>query len=77
MSSTTPDIGARQRIVAALATGSKTAEVAECLEISEEVVRAVADENAALITHMMVERTDRLAKQYDDELRRRRNLVLA
>ena len=71
MSSTTPDIGARQRIVAALATGAKIAEVAECLNFSEEVVRAVADENAPLITHMMVERTNRLAKQYDAAVRNR------
>ena len=71
MSSSKLNVSVRQQIVAALVRGSKATEVAECLNVPYRAVCSVADENAPLITHMMVERTNRLARKHDSEVRNR------
>ena len=65
------NVGMRQKIITALAFGATTDEVSACLNVSHEAVCNVADENAPLITHMMVDRTNRLAKEHDSKVRKR------
>ena len=65
MSNSKLNVSMRQKIVTALGWGSTVDEVAECLNLPHEQVRAVADENAPLITLIMADRTNKLARKHD------------
>ena len=69
MSSSMLNVSTRQKIVTALSFGSMTDEVAECLDVPYETVCSVAEENAALISHMMADR-NKLARKHDAGVRK-------
>lgn len=60
-----PNIGVRQKIIAALALGSSAAEVAEVLDLEPELVHSVAAQHAQLISRKKSEHTGRLTRNHD------------